>query len=203
MVPSPEILEFAKDHSRPPPEDLVPPPEILELLRDDLRPPPEFKGPARNFMASCQVLKDTEILSHRVNAILEFMDPEHYQEAKKVREETNKEMAGIEAIGTEDPLVYEGREFLFNRESGVHRDSQDPPLGYAILVALGDSRGARITFPHLGLSVRMDPGDIVAIRGRVVPHKVVGPWTGQRISVPYFTHSSLWAALGRMSVFTV
>jgi hypothetical protein len=181
----------------------VPSPEIGELARDNGTPPPEFKGPARNFNASCQVLRETAILSHRVNAILEFMDPDHYEEAKKVREEVEERMAGIEAIGIEDPLVYEGRELLFNRESGVHRDSQDPPLGYAILAALGDSRGARIRFPHLGLTVRMDPGDIVAIRGRIVPHEVVGPWTGQRISVPYFTHSSLWRALKKISVFQI
>jgi hypothetical protein len=47
----------------------------------------------------------------------------------------------------------------------------------------------------------LEPGDIILIRGRVVPH-LIEPWTdGQRIAIPHFTHSSLWRAAGNHTVF--
>jgi hypothetical protein len=104
------------------------------------------------------------------------------------------------AIASQDPLVYEGREILVNRQSLLHTDDQDPPWGYAILAAAGYHKGGFVRFPHLGLRVRFEPGDIIAVRGRVLPHEVEG-WTGQRITIPHFTHSSMWRAMQNDTVF--
>jgi hypothetical protein len=100
-----------------------------------------------------------------------------------------------------DPLIYEGRELLWNRSSGLHTDSQDPPLGWAILAAFGDFTDGVIELPNLGLKIRYGPGDVVAIRGKVIPHEVPDTYKGQRISIPHFTHSTTWRAVGNMSVF--
>jgi hypothetical protein len=148
----------------------------------------------------CKLIKDLEILSHRVNAILEFIDPSHYKEVVKLNTELKKRVAGYEVL-CQDPLLYEGREVIFNRESAEHTDSQDPPLGWAILCAFGDSTGGWVHFRHLGLSARYNPGDILAIRGRLIPHSLGKILSGDRISIPHFTHSAAWRALGMDSVF--
>jgi hypothetical protein len=147
------------------------------------------------------VLRDIGLLSHRVNAIIEFVDPPHFQELQEVQKELKKKVAGFEALALQDPLLYEGREFLFNRMSGVHTDSQDPHLGWAILVGLGEHTNAYLKIPNLGLLVRLNPRDAIVLRGRVIPHETLGWDGGQRICVPHFTHSTLWRALGRDSVF--
>ncbi|KAI6042297.1 hypothetical protein EDC04DRAFT_2564515 [Pisolithus marmoratus] len=41
------------------------------------------------------------------------------------------------------PLLFEGREIIFNRQSGPHVDKQDPQLGWVAIVALGDFTGGQ------------------------------------------------------------
>jgi hypothetical protein len=151
---------------------------------------------------TCEIVRFMEILAHRINACLEFADPEHYAEALALRDLIRKVAPSYDVLAQTDVLVYEGREILFNRMSGLHTDIQDPHLGWAILAALGSHKGGHLYLPHLGLRVRLEPGDIILLRGRVVPHQVE-EWTGQRISVPHFTHSSMWRALGNYKVFVI
>jgi len=47
--------------------------------------------------------------------------------------------------------------------------------------------------------MRMQPGDIVFLKGRVVRH-LIEDWTGgQRISVPHFTHTSTWKMVAELA----
>jgi hypothetical protein len=101
--------------------------------------------------------------------------------------------AGFAALHKIDPLLMEGREFLFNTKKDVHTDIHDPPLGWAILAALGSFKGGPVRLPDLGYRVRLEPGDMVCIRGKVLRHKIEGFTGGPRINVPHFTHSSVWA----------
>lgn len=149
---------------------------------------------------TCQLVKDIEILSHRMNAILQHADPQHYAEAVSLRSLIRKVAAAYDVLAGSDVLVYEGREVLYNRKSGLHTDSQDPPLGWALLCALGNFKGGHVHLPNLGLRVRLHPGDVVMIRGRVIPHEIED-WEGQRITIPHFTHSSMWRALNNDTVF--
>jgi hypothetical protein len=59
----------------------------------------------------------------------------------------------VKALKAIDPLLLEGREILFNRQSGIHTNSNDPHLGWAILVALGDFVGGDIYLKQLNLRV--------------------------------------------------
>ena len=102
----------------------------------------------------------------------------------------------IRALNGIDILLFEGREFLFNRRSGLHTDRLDPQLGWAVLFALGNFKGGYVHLPHLGLRVRLEPGDMVLVRGRVVKHEIEDWEGGQRIGVPHFTHTSLWREFG-------
>jgi hypothetical protein len=95
-------------------------------------------------------------------------------------------------MGTIDTLIYEGRELLLNVQSPEHTDRQDPKCAWALLAALGYHRGGYMILPELGLRIRLEPGDLLGIRGRVFKH-FVEDWTGgQRICIPHFTHSTIW-----------
>jgi hypothetical protein len=154
-------------------------------------PSPEFLRTGKRYNATCQLVKDLAIISHRVNAVIKFGDPTHYEKVKAAREELCRRIPGYEAISALDPLLYDGRELIFNRWAGLHTDPQDPTNGWAILVAAGNFKHGMVCFPHLGLCIRLIPGDIVAFRGRVIPHSVPMWSGGQRICIPHFIHSSV------------
>lgn len=132
-------------------------------------------------------------LSTSVNEVVRIADPVfhgHQQLLRKAVEEAHPIATCMNAI---DPLLFEGREILFNRRSGVHRDSQDPQLAYAGLFAAGNfTEGGELELPDLKLTLRLKPGDFVLIRGRVLQHGIRDWDGGQRICIPHFTHTSLW-----------
>jgi hypothetical protein len=164
-------------------------------------PTSEFIGAGYKYRETCNLVQALQPLTHRINAILKTLDPEHYEEALKVRDVLKVRHAGYLALCVIDPGVYEGRELLFNRTSGQHRDSQDPPKAWAILAAFGNFKGGDVFIESLGLRIRFEPGDVIALRGRVVPHEIMDDYEGQRISIPHFTHSATWEAVGNRSVF--
>jgi hypothetical protein len=65
------------------------------------------------------------------------------------------------------------------------------------MAALGYHKGGYLVLPELGLHVRLEPGDIVLIRGRILRHFVEDWEGGQRICIPHFTHSSVWRMVER------
>lgn len=91
-----------------------------------------------------------------------------------------------------DPCVYEGLEILLNVRNKLHTDRFDPPRGWAVIYCAGSHSGGYMSLPHLGLRLRMLPGDMALIRGRVLKHAVEDWSGGQRISIPHYTHSSAW-----------
>lgn len=84
---------------------------------------------------------------------------------------------------------------LYNVRMEEHVDSQDPQRSYAILAVFGDFQGGYLVYRTLGVRVRFQPGDFQLLKGKVVPHEIE-PFTGQRISVPHFTHLSCWKSVG-------
>lgn len=133
------------------------------------------------------------LLSLRVNVLAKTLDPKHHYDSEKLKEMLMSRYPGYRAISFMDDLVYDGREILWNVRSGLHTDPQDPTFSYATLTIFGkDFIGGHLYLPNLGLRIRMQPGDIVMFRGRVLRH-VIEDWTGgQRISIPHFTHTSTW-----------
>ena len=140
-------------------------------------------------------------LSARVNAVLQFGDPEHYTEAICLCEKLKANITSYNNFAMEDLLIYEGHEILYNRTSTLHTDSSDPQNGWAILTAFGTFKGGYIWLPNLGLYIRLEPGDTITLWGWVIPHEVEAWDGGQHISIPHFTHS-VWRSMGFTSVFT-
>ena len=168
---------------------------------DKIVPTSEYIGTGKSYQATTTLVQQLQPVSYRVNAILKHIDPDHHTEAIKVRERLCHSYPGYAALATIDPLIYEGREIIWNRMSGLHTDTQDPPLGWAILTGFGDFKGGAAWIKPLNLVIRYEPGDVLAIRGRVLAHEVRGDFIGQRITIPHFTHSSVWRAVGNESVF--
>jgi hypothetical protein len=158
------------------------------------------KGSNRN-KASFQALSDLNLLSHQVNEALRFLDPHFHNLLCELRKETLKE-SFTRGYGAVDCSLQNGREILFNKESEEHVDQNDPQYGWAVLVALGSFTGGDFSARELGITTRFLPGDMVLVRGRVIKH-AIGPFTGQRISVPYFTHSSVWEAFDMLPLVSI
>lgn len=127
---------------------------------------------------------------------MRIADPAFYENLELLRKKVEAKFAIGATMNHEDPLLLEGRELLFNWKSGLHRDSQDPQLGYAGLFAAGSFTGGDLELPELKLRIRLQPGDLVLIRGRVLKHGIQEWDGGQRICIPHFTHTDLWTHFG-------
>lgn len=162
-----------------------------------LVPSSDILQTGRAFSQTTHFLKKMKGLSERINEAIRLTDPEFHQSLLQLREAALKKHPIFEALNAIDPLLLEGRELLFNRLSGIHRDSLDPILGWAGLYAAGYyTSGGYLYIPPLKLRIRFQPGDFVLIRGRVVEHAIQEWSGGQRISIPHFTHTSLWRDCG-------
>jgi hypothetical protein len=142
------------------------------------------------------MLQQLKLLSHRVNEGIRFTDPNHYEDAKKLRESVERKHPFAKALGKIDTLVYEGHQILLNIRSGEHVDRHDPKRSFAGLTAFGGHKGGYLVFPELGIRVRLEPRDGVFLRGRMLRHFVQDWEGGQRICIAHFTHSTVWRMEG-------
>jgi hypothetical protein len=132
-----------------------------------------------------------------MNEVMKFVDEPQYEALKKLREEATKRLPYLAGLQASDPLFMEGRAIMFNRQTPVHPDRQDPFKAWATMITLGKfSQGGSLYIPRLKLRIRYLPGDVVAIRGRILPHEVEAWGDGQRVSIAHFTHESLWRLFG-------
>ena len=171
--------------------------EMYEQHKGEVVPTPETFKTGGAFARTSELYRSLELLSKRINETIERVDPDFFHALSELHRRATAKHASLAAWTSVDPLLFEGRELLFNRISGVHRDTQDPKLAYAGLFAAGNfTFGGHVFFPQLNLRVRLLPGDFVLIRGRVLEHMIEGWEGGQRISIPHFTHTSLWRDCG-------
>jgi hypothetical protein len=144
-------------------------------------------------MANMKLVDELNLLSHRVNKCWEHLDSTYHAHLLEFNKEY-KMTPAVRALAGIDPLLTEGREILYNVQLGEHIDRQDPQWSLAALTVFGNFRGGFIDYPELGYRIRFNSGDFNLVRGRVVKHSI-GDFTGQRIAVPHFTHSSTWRSL--------
>lgn len=152
--------------------------------------------------SATDLLLNLGIISHHVNAFLYHADNAHYHQAAALRQHYINNIASQAAFSSIDPLVYEGREVIFNKVNLLHTDRQDPPYSWAVLTAFGNTTSVILRLPQLNMSVAFNPGDMLAIRGRVLKHSTTRWKTGQRIVIPHFTHASSWRYASNDSVFS-
>ena len=140
------------------------------VYRGGLSQHPSFMKPGHLMNKTINLTKKLAILSEWANLVLKHRDPGHYKEVCWLREKASNMFSTYHNLFTEDRLVYEGREVLWNRGSNLHMDSFDPPKAFAVITAFGNFTGGHLYMLNLSLRVRLRPGDAIAIRGRVIPH---------------------------------
>jgi hypothetical protein len=163
------------------------------------------KDMARNmktFSKATELIPELRLLSTRLNTILKCVDPEHYDAAVRRRDKLHILFPFCKALDSLDNLIFEGREFLFNRETEDHLDGGDPKTGWAILFSLGEHTGGEFVVPGLNLECNFSPGTLIMVRGRVLRHHVKPFADGQRICIAHFTHEDLWHTAGFVQVPT-
>lgn len=163
----------------------------------DVVPSPESFKMGGAFTRTAKLYRQFDLLSKKINDTIQHVDPVFFDALKQLNKKATAKHASLAAWKSVDPLLLEGWELLLNRISAWHRDSQDPRLAYAGLYAAGDFKmGGYLHFPQLKLKVRLLPGDFVLLRGRVLEHEIEAWEGGQSISIPHFTHTSLWRDCG-------
>ena len=152
--------------------------------------------------ATCLITCKLAEVSAGANTVLKYGNPDHFREASLLWEKLWEAILSYNNLSTEDILIYEGCQFLYNCHTAQHNDWHDPPKSYVVMADFGSFHGGYFCFPTLGLRVRMGPGDVIALHGQVVLHEVEQWDGGQRISIPHFMHSSMWRCMLMDSVFT-
>ena len=138
-------------------------------------------------------MRQSKFLSQRLNGILEEIDPDFFRGLLAVREVIDKDISSVSSLTSIDPILMEGRSLIFNRQTPLHNDSQDCLTGWQFILAAGHfTNGGSMYIPHLDLRLRLLPGDLIAIRGRLLSHEIEPWFGGQRISMVNFTHESVW-----------
>lgn len=126
----------------------------------------------------------------------------HYTRAIALQRHISNTIVSQAALGAIDPLVYEGWEILFNKVSQLHTNMQDPPYNWVVLTTFGTTSTVEMQLPQLNLCVTFNPGDLLAIHGRVL-NRSTNHWdAGQHIVIPHFTYASSWSYTGFISAFS-
>jgi hypothetical protein len=136
-----------------------------------------------------------------IGGILSIVHPELYQ-------------AGMEALKklSEDPFLvvkharymeiyqhwssaFSGISVITNRETPIHRDLQARHQWYDVLVTLGEYTDGRMELPSLGIRLEYNPGTVVALAGKMIPHGVC-QCDGERVCLAYFMRDNVHERAG-------
>jgi hypothetical protein len=167
--------------------------QLMFSQKDDPVISKDFIKSASQFSKTTKTIAGLEILSHGVNATLEAIDNVQYKALVELRQKAEVQNPFVKAFGCFDSLAMEGRAIMYNRQTPVHPDRQDPFTSWATMITLGTfCEGGDLYIPRLKLQICYLPGDMVVLRGRILPHEVMAWGVGQRISIAHFTHQSLW-----------
>jgi hypothetical protein len=140
--------------------------------------------------------KNLALLSHRINAALESLDPAQYKALQELRDAVHDKYPFAKAMDSIDPLLMEGRAIMWNRQTPLHSDSTDPVKAWVVLLTLGQFTKGYLWIPRLNLRLFYEPGTMIVLRGHILPHEVEAWEGGQRVSMVHFTHESLWKEFG-------
>ncbi|KAJ7499113.1 hypothetical protein FB451DRAFT_1161681 [Mycena latifolia] len=150
----------------------------------------------RAFSASLDLINQLHLVSHRVNAMLQYGDEPYWECSKELRAKAESMFKFLKVIGSDDPLVMEGRELMYNRQTPLHPDKSDHKRGWAVLVVVGPFTGGALHILCLNLRMRYTDGTMIMVRSKILPHEVEAFSDGQHVCIAHFTHRSLWKVCG-------
>jgi hypothetical protein len=142
----------------------------------DVVPSPESFKTGGAFARMAELYHQFNLLSKKINETIELVDLVFFDVLTQLHRRATAKHASLAAWTSVDSLLLEGWELLY---------------------AAGNFKsGGCVFFPQLNLHVCLLPGDFVLLRGRVLEHQIEAWEGGQRISIPHFTHTSLWRDCG-------
>ncbi|KAJ6451218.1 hypothetical protein C8R47DRAFT_1084166 [Mycena vitilis] len=115
----------------------------------------------RTFAASLSLIEQMRFISARVNTMIQAVDPVNFDQLKSLRTEAERINYFLQILNKSDPLVMEGREIMWNRQTGLHKDGSDPARSWAVLVVFGPFTGGALSIPCLGLRMRYTNGTMI------------------------------------------
>jgi hypothetical protein len=112
--------------------------------------------------------------SQRINHLLKHLDIVQHSALMTLRSAVHRKYTFARAVDSVDPLLFEGRAIMWNRQTGLHGDYTDPVRAWVALVVLGAFKKGDLVIPRLNLRLSYEPGTIVLIRGlgHILPHEV-------------------------------
>lgn len=153
-------------------------------------------GTCTNYSACAKLVYEIKLLSVRLNEALKQLDPDAHKSHKDLSEKIKLDYPHARARASIDPILFQGRSVIFNRQTPNHVDKKDPKLGWNPLTTAGDYTGGCLRIRRLKLRMWYGPGCCVFLRGAILPHEVEEFEGGQRISIAHFCHESLWKEVG-------
>jgi hypothetical protein len=71
----------------------------------------------------------------------------------------------------------------------MQNDTKDLKGSLSVFTVFSKFKEGQIHYAYLGIKARFNAGDFNLARGKVAYHEIES-FTGQRISIPHFTHTS-------------
>jgi hypothetical protein len=137
------------------------------------------------------------LLSHRINETLKLLDPAAFESHVELAEKIKERLPHARARASIDPILFQGRSVIYNRQTPNHIDRRDPKLGWnPLTTAGGDYTEGWLRIRRLRLRMWFGGGACVFLRGAILHHEIEPFGGGQRISIAHFCHQSLWDEMG-------
>jgi hypothetical protein len=148
-------------------------------------------GGSKRFKRACQLLHDISPLSQMINTMYELIDKPAFDASCRLHKAIQEKHPFASALHAIHELKLLGIAFIFNRQTRRHHDKDEWPWGWTPLICLGECTGGTVglDLPHAHLKFK--PGTVIWIRGGLSPHHI-RTFTGQRISLAFFSHRGVW-----------
>jgi hypothetical protein len=156
----------------------------------------DFLKSAQKFSLATTLLESLKLASHKINCWLKYLDNKQYNALQELRKAVHQKYPFAKAVDSIDPLLFEGRAIMWNRQTCLHGDTSDPLKSWVVLLVLGRFKKGFFFIPRLNLRLYYEPGTAIIFRGHLLPHEVEAWEGGQRVSIVHFTHQSLWDEFG-------
>jgi len=146
-------------------------------------------------------LDEIQDLSALIGGILSIVHPTLYQVGLQAFKHLASDTSTVQEHNRYLQILklwttpFSGMSVISNRETPIHRDVQSRHSWYDILLTLGDYSNGRIELPSLGVRLQYDPGTVVALAGKVVPHGVP-ECDGNRVCLAYFMRNNVHERAG-------
>jgi hypothetical protein len=151
----------------------------------------DYLRTSTQFKDTVALFEKLTMVSEAINTILWTIDIDQYNAMAQLRHKMaiHPHVRALQGI---DKCLYLGRRIIFNGATMEHVDRNEYAHGWTPLVCLGACLG-RLVVRRIGAIVSYNHGDIIFLRGAILPHEVeVSEGTGMRVTLAHFAHERVF-----------